>query len=349
MPPRIEACFIVEPEAPLRFGGHPDDLTATRAFPASDTLFGALTWALTLTEGEAEADAWVQRFRSNEPPLLLSSALPYHAESGRALVPRPQRRPAIEVDADTSEGAWDPKVLKRTEYVEVSLLSIWRQGAPAATPVSLGEALVTAELAERLYRHAGHAKDRPRPALWRTVPRPGVTLDRRTSASQVYSVAATSYACALAVYVLADREEDLSLLERLFDVLARAGIGGRRSRGFGGFTWRRIPSPLPLSARPTGLALSLVWPRPDELERAALSPADGFGYRIVERHAWIASPRWSTERTRTVAMLGEGSYVNAALRQPVGGLPDVTPTEPRGRHPVYRYGLGVFLDEERLP
>jgi hypothetical protein len=48
-------------------------------------------------------------------------------------------------------------------------------------------------------------------------------------------------------------------------------------------------------------------------------------------------------------MLGEGSYLNPALRPTVGGLADVTPAETRDRHPVYRYGIGLFLDEERLP
>ncbi len=348
MPLSVEACYVIRPEGPLRFGGHPDDLTAVRPFPASDTLFGALTWAVAVTRGEAEADAWVRRFLSNEPPLLLSSALPYDAESGTALVPRPQRRPAIDVDAERADASWDPKALKRTEYVELPLLAIWREPGPDVAPVPLGEALVTARFADVVSERFTRQRFQEPPALWRTAARPGVTLDRRTSASQVYSVAATSYHCALAVYVLAESEQELSFLDGLFEVLARAGIGGRRSRGFGGFSWERVPSPLPLSARPAGLALSLVWPRRDELEAGALSPPDGFGYRIIERHAWIASPPWSTERTRIVAMLGEGSYLNPALSPPVGGLADVTPAKPAGRHPVYRYGLGLFLDEERL-
>ncbi len=282
---------------------------------------------------------------------MLSSALPYVAEAHAAFLPRPQRRPAFdEDDGTTTRADWDPKTLKRAEFIELPLLSMWRTGLPERPPVALDEALVTGELYDslaRLSRNGGARSQRP--ALWRTAARPGVTLDRRTSASQVYSISATSYACALAVYVLAESETILSRLDRWLDVLARTGVGGRRSRGFGAFTWERVASPLPLSAAPKGLALSLIWPRRDELEAAALSPPAGYGYRIVDRRGWIASPPWSTERTRTVAMLGEGSYVNPALAPTVGGLADVTPAEPRGRHPVYRYGLGLFLDEERLP
>ena len=334
MPLTVEACYLLRPATPLRFGGHPEDLGTARPFPASDTLFGALTWAVLLVEGEGAAAAWVERFRLSEPPLLLSSALPYLPKAAAPLLPRPQRRPAV--DWDAGDG-WDPKVLKRVEYVDAALLGLWRGAAPAEPPVPRGTALLAAG-------RAGNG------ALWATAARPGVTLDRRTSASQVYTVAATSYQdCLPAVYVLAASEKELTRLERLLDILGRAGIGGRRSRGFGGFTWERVTSPLPLSPRPVGLALSLVWPRRDELEAGALSPPQGLGYRIVERHGWIASPPWATERGRAVAMLGEGSYLNPELASPVGGLADVTPAERRGRHPVYRYGLGLFLDEERLP
>ena len=348
MPLSVEACYLLRPHGPLRFGAHPDDLTSARAFPASDTLFGALTWAAQVVDGEQAAAAWLERFTGGEPPVLLSSALPYVQPERAALIPRPQRRPAFNED-DAEREDWDPKALKRAEYIELPLLSMWRSGLPETPPVALDQALVTARLAGRLAERAREAKEDQRPAIWRTVARPGVALDRRTSASQVYRYAATSYGCALAVYALADSEETLARVERWFDVLARTGFGGRRSRGLGAFTWERIDSPLPLSAEPKGLALSLVWPRPDELKAAALSPPDGFGYRLVERRGWIASPRWSTERTRTVAMLGEGSYLNPALPPVVGGLADVTPPAPRGRHPVFRYGLGLFLDEERLP
>lgn len=349
MPLSVEACYLLRPQGPLRFGAHPDDLTSARAFPASDTLFGALAWAAQAADGERTAAEWVERFHAGDPPVLLSSTLPYVEKERAPLIPRPQRRPAFDED-DARREDWDPKALKRAEYVELPLLSMWRSGLPERSPVALDGALVTAELAGRLRERSSRRNEGDRrPAIWRTAARPGVTLDRRTSASQVYSYAATSYGCALAVYALADSEATLARLDRWFDVLARTGVGGRRSRGLGAFAWERSPSPLPLSSAPKGLALSLVWPRPDELEADALSPPDGFGYRLVDRRGWIASLPWSTERTRTVAMLGEGSYVNPSLPPVVGGLADVTPADRRGRHPVYRYGLGLFLDEERLP
>lgn len=348
MPLTVEACYLLRPQGPLRFGAHPDDLTSARGFPASDTLFGALMWAAQVADGAQVAAEWVERFRSGDPPVLLSSALPYLERERTPLVPRPQRRPAFDEDS-YGRNDWDPKALKRAEYVELPLLSLWRSGLPKQSPVALDEALVTADLATRLAARAGRpAEPSPRTAIWRTASRPGVALDRSTSASQVYSYAATSYGCALAVYVLAESVGALSRLDRWFNVLARTGIGGRRSRGLGAFSWERIASPLPLSPAPKGLALSLVWPRRDELEAGALSPPDGLGYRIIDRRGWIASPPWSTERTRTVAMLGEGSYVNPKLRPVVGGLADVTPPNHQGRHPVFRCGLGLFLDEERL-
>lgn len=320
----------------MHFGGHPEDLTSIRRVPGSDTLFGALTWAVQMTDGEGAAGAWVERFRTPTPPLLISSALPYFG--GVAFVPRPQRRLPTEYDVTSADG-WDPKVLKRTEYIDLALLRLWSSGFPGAHPTALGEVLVSGEHA------ALFEKSR---TIWKTSSRPGVVLDRRTSASQVYSTLSTWYACSLAVYVLAESEADLEHLERLLVVLGRTGIGGRRSRGLGAFACRRIPSPLPLTAEPKGLVLSLVWPRTEELASGILSPPEGRGYRVLERRAWVSSPPWSTERARTVAMIGEGSYLNPRLVPCVGGMVDTTPHEPAGRHPVLRYGLGLFLDEDRL-
>jgi CRISPR type III-A-associated RAMP protein Csm4 len=283
-------------------------------------------------DGEEAAASWVERFVTGDPPFLLSSALPYDEEQSIAFVPRPQRRPAVDEEA---EQGWDAKVLKRVEYVDAAILPWFRGEHLEAPPVARAEVLV-----------AGSArKSEGEAVLWRGSYRPGVTLDRATSASQVYATVATSYACSLAVYVLAESETELSAIESLLDVLARTGIGGRRSRGLGGFTWRRREAAIPLSARPVGMALSLVWPRRDELESEALSPAEGLGYRLVERQSWLSSPAWSSARSRTLTLIGEGSYLNSDLAPCIGGLADVTPTDRGGRHAVFRYGFGLFLDE----
>ncbi len=324
------ALFLLKPLGPLRFGRHPDDLGPVSYLPSSDTLFGALASAVGLARGQAKAAEWVAAFANGSPPILLSSALPYDEETGTAFVPRPQRRREAE-----DEGPADRKLLKRAEFVDVRLLP-WFAGRGSMSVATWGMCLVLSDSA--VQRKTG--------APWLVETVPGVAVDRLSSASQVYSVSVIRYFCSLAVCVAAQSGRDLEDVEGLFDLLCHIGIGGRRSRGAGWFTVERRPCDLPLTPRPSGLSLSLIWPRPDELDAGALSPPAGLGYRIVERGGWISSPPWASERCRTVAMLGEGSYVSPRLEPPVGGMPDVTPTGADGRHPVYRYGYGLFLDEE---
>lgn len=326
------ALFLLRPRGPLRFGRHPDDLGAVSAFPCSDTLFGALVWTVELTRGQAQVAEWVAAFASGKPPFLMSSAFPYDDETGTAFVPRPQRR--REGEGETSG---DRKLMKRVEFVDVRLVP-WFAGKEMAVATWGTFCLGPPEIARRL-------KGR---VPWEIETVPGVAVDRISSASQVYSVSVTRYSCSLAVYVAAQTAEPLDEIEELFDVLCHLGIGGRRSRGAGWFTLERRRCDLPLTPWPSGMSLSLIWPRPDELEAGALSPPGGLGYRIVERGGWISSPSWASERCRTVAMLGEGSYVSPHLEPPIGGMPDVTPANASGRHRVYRYGYGLFLDEERL-
>jgi CRISPR type III-A-associated RAMP protein Csm4 len=141
----------------------------------------------------------------------------------------------------------------------------------------------------------------------------------------------------------------LDLIHRWLTLLALTGIGGRRSRGAGTFqVERREPALLPLAAEPRGPLLSWVSPRPDEVERGLFHPERRFGYRLDERFGWISSPFWLSERSRRVLMVAEGSYLSPALPAPVGQLVDVTPGDPGPRHRVYRFGFGLFLDEERL-
>lgn len=153
-----------------------------------------------------------------------------------------------------------------------------------------------------------------------------------------------------AVHVLARDVPTVDLIHRWLELLALTGIGGRRSRGAGTFrVERHEPALLPLTPEPRGLLLSWLSPRPEEVSAGLFHPNTRFGYRTDERVGWISSPFWLSERSRRVLMVAEGSYVAPTLPAPVGRLVDVTPGEPGDRHRVFRYGFGLFLDEERLP
>jgi len=327
------ALYELWPRGPLRFGEHPREPGRARPFPRSDTLFGALCWARAAWRGAAALADWLAPFRAGAPPVLISSGLPLleEADGPTPLLPLPARLPGA---------ALERKELRGVEYLAPQLLP-WLGGAGEAARRRRGGALL-----------AGAPRADEEGELWTVRRRPRVAIDRAGStpnlfeSAQAWTRRAAGRRVGAAVLVLARGGEALDELEVCLDLLGRVGIGGERSVGGGGFDWRRAPSPLPLAAEPRGMALSLVCPSAAEVAAGALAPGDGRGYRLVERSGWIASPAWQGARGRPVAMLAEGSYLAPSLPAPVGRLVDVTPPGAGSdQHPVYRYGLGLFLDE----
>jgi CRISPR/Cas system CSM-associated protein Csm4 (group 5 of RAMP superfamily) len=348
MPPYgVSATVVIEPRGVFRFGVHPASPGHVAPLPASDTLFGALLSAGALLGDDIRS--LLAASADGDPPFLLSSAMP-HIEGRAPFVPRPQRLRPVDA-ADEEPGEVERKQLKRVAYVELPLLA-WYRGEEARFSI-WGPLMLSGE-----HRLAG--------APWEAGTIPGVTVDRLSGASALYHHAMVAYAdgrpvatapqrrghperlphLRWAIHILARDGSVLSLLERWLHLLSLTGIGGRRSRGGGSFTFElRTPSLLPLSERPRGLSLSWVAPRGDETEQGLFHSDPDFGYRADERFGWIASPWRGSERSRRLLMLAEGSYLNPELPAPVGSLVDVTPDSGREPHPVYRWGFGLFLDE----
>jgi len=71
---------LVKPKSPM-----------TVDYPGSDTLFGAICWAIRLIEGEGKLREILDRFSVRDPPFLLSSAFPCNKLDGeyRYLLPMP--------------------------------------------------------------------------------------------------------------------------------------------------------------------------------------------------------------------------------------------------------------------
>lgn len=346
---RSTATFLLAPNGHFRFGTHPAAPESASPLPASDTLFGALMGAAALL-GDA-VDRVVDQFLDGAPPFLISSALP-HLDGREPFVPRPQR---WRERGNTDEVAPTQKGLKQAAYVELPVLR-WYRGEPLET-VAWGPLIITGTVA-------------PLAPPWSVATIPGVTVDRVSGASALYHGTIASYgkgrsvarqrraglpevhvpAVFWAVHVLAADDQALDRVHRWLDALSLLGIGGRRSRGTGTFrVERRQPSIIPLSAAPRGLSLSWVAPRRDEIERGVTHPNRTLGHRVDERVGWSSSPAWLAERSKRLRMFGEGSYLSPHLSPPVGRLVDVTPGPAEGRHRLFRYGFGLFLDEEALP
>lgn len=338
-----QTAWLIEltPRAPLRAGAHPEDIDRARPFASSDTVFGAVCWAMRQLFGESALSSWLNTLAASPAPTRLSSLLPLlrHREWSEPLLPLPERRPAAPLP--------DRKWLKRAQFVDREAYR-WLLGGEGRAPAIVGNVLVAGKLLES--RAAG---DESLPRLWQVESRPRVTLDRLSGASVLYESAATylspahaTVTLSLALYCLAD-EAELDRLLVCLEFLGEAGIGGERSTGLGRFEVRSpVPSDLPLSSDPSaGATLALCWPSPADTEQGALQLPEDRGYRLVERSGWVASPEWAGWRSRRVTMLAEGSYVGG--NGPGGGLVDCTPQTGQA-HAVYRNGLGLFLEEAKL-
>ncbi|PFG73554.1 type III-A CRISPR-associated RAMP protein Csm4 [Tepidiforma thermophila] len=341
MPPSAWV-FGLQPRSPLRLGSHAEDLDRARALAASDTLFGALCWAMRALFGTGVLEAWLNEMRSAEPPIRISSMLPVRWTDGKlaeVFFPLPVRRPVRQFE--------DRKFLRPVSFIDRGAYRwLFREGAPSGTPRRAGELL------------GFGLETRQEEASWAVQSRPRVTVDRLSGASALYESAATHFSLngdgnrragqfVPGVVAWVADEAALEGLTTCLRLLGEAGIGGERSSGLGRF---ELLGPeacdLPVTPDPAaGPTLSLCWPTQADLAAGALQLDPDRGYRVVERGGWISSEEWSGWRSKRVGMLAEGSYLGG--KGPGGGLADVTPEAGRG-HPVYRYGLGLFLDEVRL-
>jgi CRISPR-associated protein Csm4 len=89
-----------------------------RELPRSDTLFGAICWAVRFIYGEALLRTWLERFDRGDPPFLVSSCFPY-ARSPQGLhhlFPIPQQPVTFQI-ADSLQDYQLLKKLKRITWV----------------------------------------------------------------------------------------------------------------------------------------------------------------------------------------------------------------------------------------
>lgn len=338
--------YRLRPRAPFHFGERGVGLEASERIFRSDSLFSAIVSAVRELEGANEAEALLSPFldERREPPFLVSSCFPFVADV--LLLPRPFLRPNL---------PRDPKVARLYKNVQYVSIGIWQR-------LAAGLPLDSDLRDENLYQHgsvwlrgeeAAGLRSRgltPDASLWSTQVSPRVSLDRQTSASEIYGCGRAAYSRGTGLYFLA-RFEDASLrprVEAALRLLGESGLGGERSSGCGSFEPELPPIALefPTGESPSAFAaLACYKPTLAELRRGVLAPPAS--YDLVSRFGWVCSPEGAALRRKDVAMLVEGSVTSGD--RPRGALVDVTPDGFQG-HRVYRSGLAfpvpVKIDRE---
>ncbi len=292
---------------PLHIGSSTLGEEDTYDYAPSDTLFSALCHAYLGAFGTEALEELLGRF-DVDPPFLISSAFPYHAET--LFLPLPRIAPRERVEGEE----WSTKkLLKETSWIPLENFNAMLRGGDLKLSEDLGRRLPRKELLPR------------------------VALDRESSNSSIYYVRRAVFpenGGLWALLDIKDRSQE-TLLRRAFHLLGDMGIGGERTMGCGFFEPEFLDPPQALAdlagAAPY-VALSRVSPEPDEADKVSR-------YTLVESRGWMQSPTGVQRKRRSVWFFAEGSSFEEPVR---GRLLDVTPQDGPG-HRVYRYGLGMYV------
>lgn len=323
----------------FHFGLRGIEAEVSAEFCPSDSLFAALTSVVADLEGESGVDEFAGAFAAGEaaPPFLLSSAFPY-ANRVR-LFPLPKLR----LQVTPGKGVY--KRLKNLAFVSERAFRHMLDGKNLddlledENLLQGSKVLVTPEEREGLPGLRGGR-------IWETGAVPRVTLDRGTSASQIYHVGRVSFAPQCGLYFLVHWRTDgwRRRLEELLAHLGDAGLGGRRSVGHGQFhPIEDGELELPEGGQEGGFFLTLSRYHPTRQELKAGVLGEGASYRLQAVTGWLASPVEKAQRRKLLRLIEEGSILRGVGDDTYGDLADVRPEYEQAvmSHPVYRYGYAL--------
>ena len=352
-------CYYLEARSPFHLGVRGVGIEQSSEYCPSDTLFAALCVVMRQVCGLATLEAFLATYTA-APALRLTSAFPYaslgtKSDDHAAEVPRLRLYPHPVGDPPaTTVPVGERKMLKDIHWLGEERLGAWLDG---------GSTLDLEGLAHSRHIWLGpcEAADTgdQESTFWKVDDVPRVTVDRVTSASQVYQAGRVTFSSGGGLWFMARWSNDTwqKRGETCLRVLGDEGLGGERSSGHGQFHLHGpLVTPSLAEPQPGGrmLALSLYAPQEQELAQVL---ADSVRYRLIRRRGWISSPDsgqlTTTEQTvqgmalrrRAATFFKEGSVLRAPKRplDALGQLVEVSPSKVTGLHSVYRYGLGWFV------
>lgn len=316
---------------PLHIGesDRADALGTSRMTFCADTLFSALCHTAVSAYGEAGAKRLCEAVRRGG--MLFSDAMPYSGD--RLFIPKPYIKAARQPSgAETS--AEDRKAMKKLSHIPVS---------------SLGEFFSSVGGAGR-YDAAAH-----RTAFGQNCITTKNSIDRSGGATP-YSVGLFEFDEGCGLYFIAAYEDDETQerLAALVERLGFGGIGGKVSSGYGKFKLADAPifldgpfdedteilsRMLYREDAPLYISLTTSLPLDEELDSAL----DGAAYGVSRRGGFVFSETFagSPVKKRTQYFLSAGSAFAHKYR---GALYEAAAD---GAHPVYRYGMPLFLGADR--
>ena len=328
-----------------RLAGAQEDSSVV--FP-SDSLFAALVHTAAQTVEKEAFDSWINEFVEGKPPFLLTSVFP-RAGSVR-FFPMPLLRDRI----DTEALGVTLKDVKKTEFLSEELFRRVISGESCSIIYDPAETLPLQGKSVRISKAEYEllpAAVKEQKALWTSEKRARVTLDRETSASNLFFSGKVDFApeCGL-WFGISEINPGSVDPDQLLENLADQGFGGLRSAGMGAASVLKTDCiELPDAGDGKWITLSRYLPAADEVPAVM---EGNTAYNLDEVGGWLYSPGVKSERRRMIHLIAEGSVLNAMGKNIYGSMVDVQPdyegTRPVG-HPVWRngYAAPVGLTERR--
>lgn len=339
--------------------------SASEVFP-SDSLFAALISTMARLFPEDKVKEFCNRFVGHEkytggtPPLRLSSVFPYIGDV--LLLPKPLSLPSENnskngkaAQSSSSVSKDEPanaKALKKIEFVSPAIFQALLNGEDVSQYIDDDDKEKIQLQGKRVLVSEEELKQLPKDTdvFWQSTLVPRVSLDRISTASNIYQVMRTVFAPECGLWFMAEVEDEKtkSLLEGLLRVLADEGIGADRSSGYGAFIPEEIAAPQ-FNKGSIAVTLSRYNPTEDELIDGVLG--EGALYQLVDVGGYLYTTQAHGQRRKRVRMIEAGAVLNTSKRVPIGRLVDVRP-EIVGEvaknapappdHPVYRSGIALL-------
>ena len=306
--------------SPLHLGRRGVGLEETEISIPADTLFSAICQTWRTFYGEERLTDFLVQYERGEP-FLLTSAFPFAGDI------RFFPKPLIDLKVNADD---DRKKLKKVRYLSERRFRQIVDDEPVAFDaddlINDGQLWIHDDERSIFQDH---------PIVWKTDKRPRVTLDRQSSASEIWHLGGVKFnkGCGLWFDAKFDTEETQRRIETLLRVLGDTGIGGERSAGYGLFDLHSKPAESESESKANRfVTLSPVCPR-DAEQLDALIQGD-VAYTLEERSGWIGSAEGTGLRRQQIWMFGEGSVL-AGSSVGIGRLVDLKPDS--CPHPVWRY------------
>lgn len=303
------AIYKLKFTAPVHFGK--SLLTDSEFTLCSDTIFAALCMEA-VRMGDDLLKELVSGARSNA--IQLSDAFPYIGD--KLFIPKPHV--FVEHSQDENSSIIK-KAYKKLKYITIDDFESYLSGSfDVLNAVQMSELGVSAlKVSASIRNDEGETKP--------------------------YEVGTYSFyeGCGLYLIVGYSNDNIKSLIDSLMDQLQHSGLGGKRSSGYGRFTYEVIEVNAWLISRlnceaEKYMLLNTALPKENELEDVMKNA----NYGLVKRSGFVASSNYSDtwQRKKDLIMFKSGSCFDRKFE---GDVYDVSAN--MGNHPVFRYGKPMFM------